>query len=178
MTGSVPCGSSACTCPSRWWGKFPKPLASAQGGPAPASDQRRVSGVVSQLALVPLVHVRAGPQPKVILVTSAIPKEGKTTVASNLAITLAMSGSRVLLVDADFRRGSVHRIFSVSLKPGLLEVLSQGVSPAQVIVPTAESNLYVFAGWPGRRQQLRRFSAVPGGPALEGSRRPIQLHRH
>jgi succinoglycan biosynthesis transport protein ExoP len=84
------------------------------------------------------------PQPKVILVTSAIPKEGKTTVASNLAITLALSGARVLLVDADFHRGSVHRIFNVGLKPGLLEVLSQGVAPAQAIVPTAEPNLYVL----------------------------------
>jgi len=84
------------------------------------------------------------PQPKVILVTSAIPKEGKTTVASNLARTLAVSGSRVLLVDADVRRGSLHRIFGVGLKPGLVEVLSQGVSPALVVVPTAEPNLFLL----------------------------------
>jgi succinoglycan biosynthesis transport protein ExoP len=77
-------------------------------------------------------------------VTSAIPKEGKTTVSSHLAITLAMSGSRVLLVDADFRRASVHLLFHVGLKPGLLEVLSQGISPAQAIVSTAEPNLYVL----------------------------------
>ncbi len=83
-------------------------------------------------------------QPKVILVTSAIPREGKTTVATNLAVTLAMSGSRVLLVDADFRRGSVHRIFNVRLKPGLLEVLTQSVSPARAIVPTSQPNLFVL----------------------------------
>ncbi len=84
------------------------------------------------------------PHPKVILVTSAIPKEGKTTVSSNLAVTLAMSGSRVLLIDADFRRGSIHRIFNVALKPGLLEVLGEGVSPAQAIVSTPEANLFVL----------------------------------
>lgn len=83
-------------------------------------------------------------QPKVILVTSAIPKEGKTTVASNLARTLAMSGSRVLLVDADVRRGSVHQIFDVRLKPGLLEVLSHEVPAAQAIVATAQPGLFVL----------------------------------
>lgn len=83
-------------------------------------------------------------QPKVILVTSAIPKEGKTTVASNLARTLAMSGSRVLLVDADIRRSSIHQIFGVCLKPGLLEVLSQAVPPAQAIVLTTQPGLFVL----------------------------------
>ena len=83
-------------------------------------------------------------QPKVILVTSAIPKEGKTTVASNLARTLAMSGSRVLLIDADVRRGSLHQIFDVRLKPGLLEVLGQEVSPAQAIVPTVQPGLFIL----------------------------------
>jgi succinoglycan biosynthesis transport protein ExoP len=83
-------------------------------------------------------------QPRVVLITSAIPKEGKTTVASNLARTLAMSGSRVLLVDADVRRGSVHQIFNVCLNPGLLEVLSEEASLAQAIVPTAQPGLFIL----------------------------------
>jgi capsular exopolysaccharide synthesis family protein len=82
--------------------------------------------------------------PKVILVTSAVPNEGKTTVCSNLARTLAMSGSRVLLIDADYRRSSAHRNFGVDLKPGLVGVLSQEVSVDQAIVPTAEQNLFVL----------------------------------
>jgi capsular exopolysaccharide synthesis family protein len=83
-------------------------------------------------------------QPKVILITSAIPKEGKTTVASNLARTLAVSGSSVLLVDADLRRGSVHQVFDVCLKPGLREVLSHEVPAAQAIVETAHPGLFVL----------------------------------
>jgi capsular exopolysaccharide synthesis family protein len=82
--------------------------------------------------------------PRVILVTSAVPNEGKTTVCSNLARTLAMSGSRVLLIDADYRRSSAHRNFGVDLKPGLVGVLSQEVSVDQAIVPTAEQNLFVL----------------------------------
>ena len=49
--------------------------------------------------------------PRVIVMTSAFPAEGKTTTALNLAIVLAQRGERVLLVDADLRRGSLHRAF-------------------------------------------------------------------
>jgi succinoglycan biosynthesis transport protein ExoP len=73
-------------------------------------------------------------RPRVILLTSSVPKEGKSTVAAHLAASLALSGSKVLLVDADLRRSSLHRMFGVALKPGLREVLTQGLSPASAIV--------------------------------------------
>jgi polysaccharide biosynthesis transport protein len=82
--------------------------------------------------------------PKVVLITSAIPKEGKTTVASNLAGILAMSGARVLLVDADFRRGYIHRMFQLPRKPGLLEVLSEQLPVAQAIAASGQPNLFVL----------------------------------
>ena len=85
-----------------------------------------------------------GAQPKVLLITSAIPKEGKTTIALNLAESLAASGSQVLLVDADFRRGSVHETFGVPRNPGLLGILSEGVPPAQAVVPTGKPNLFLL----------------------------------
>jgi len=96
-----------------------------------------------------LVFTCGNPPPKVILVTSAIPGEGKTTVSCNLATALARSGSRVLLVDADFHRGSVNRLFDVPSKPGLLEVLDRGLAPAHAIVATAEPNLYVLPAGTG-----------------------------
>jgi capsular exopolysaccharide synthesis family protein len=83
-------------------------------------------------------------QPKIILVTSAIPKEGKTTVVSNLGRALAAAQSRVLLIDADFRRGSLHNVFGLGLKPGLLEVLNQSISPAQAIVSTGHPGLFLL----------------------------------
>jgi len=52
-----------------------------------------------------------GEEVRVILVTSSGPAEGKSTVASNLAITMAQMGHRVILVDGDFRRPMIHRIF-------------------------------------------------------------------
>ena len=64
--------------------------------------------------------------PRVIVITSAFPKEGKTTTALNLAIVLAQRGERVLLVDADLRRGSLHRAFGlVDQSVGLSTALSQ-----------------------------------------------------
>lgn len=74
-------------------------------------------------------------RPRIILLTSAIPKEGKSTVAANLACTLAASGSRVLLIDADLRCSSLHNILGVNLEPGLREALSQTVPPGDAIVP-------------------------------------------
>jgi capsular exopolysaccharide synthesis family protein len=74
-------------------------------------------------------------RPRIILVTSAVPREGKSTVAANLAYSLAVSGSRVLLVDADLRRSSLHQLFGVALKPGLREVLTKGLPAGAAIVP-------------------------------------------
>jgi Mrp family chromosome partitioning ATPase/uncharacterized protein involved in exopolysaccharide biosynthesis len=62
-------------------------------------------------------------RPKVLLVTSATQEEGKSTIAANLARTLAMGGSRVLLIDADMRRGSLHEVLGMARLPGLAEVL-------------------------------------------------------
>lgn len=60
---------------------------------------------------------------KVLLVSSAVPSDGKTTFTTNFAITLAIAGHRVLLVDADLRRGATHTFFGNSRDPGLSDVL-------------------------------------------------------
>ena len=60
---------------------------------------------------------------KALLVTSAIPNEGKSTIASNLAITMAAAGGRVLLVDADLRRGDIAQLFHIDGRLGLTNVL-------------------------------------------------------
>jgi non-specific protein-tyrosine kinase len=62
---------------------------------------------------------------KTLLITSAGPGEGKSTLASNLAVVMAQAGLRTLLVDADLRRPSVHKIFGLSNQEGLTKALVQ-----------------------------------------------------
>ena len=70
-----------------------------------------------------LFMVNAEQRPRTLLITSAGPNEGKSLTALNLAITLANGGSRVLLVDADLRKGVLHRRLGIDASPGLSEVL-------------------------------------------------------
>jgi capsular exopolysaccharide synthesis family protein len=74
--------------------------------------------------------------PRVIVVTSAFPGEGKTTTAVNCAITLAQRGERVLLVDADLRRGSLDRVFNLEDRSfGLSTVLARPAAHKELPVP-------------------------------------------
>lgn len=66
-----------------------------------------------------------GERPRILAVTSAIPGEGKSTIALNLAVTMAFAGSRVLLIDADMRKGVLHEDLEFPSSPGLSEVLGQ-----------------------------------------------------
>lgn len=61
---------------------------------------------------------------KTLVVTSSIPGEGKTTVAVNLAITFALAGEKTLLVDADFRKPGIHKVFDLTRDPGITNVLT------------------------------------------------------
>lgn len=76
------------------------------------------------------------PRPKAFLVTSAVPGEGKSTVAVNLGIILASGGSRTLLIDADLRKGLLHTYFKVESSPGLIEVLDGSVKWQDALVAT------------------------------------------
>ena len=72
--------------------------------------------------------------PKIVLVTSSQPDEGKTVTAINVAVSLALSGSRVLLVDADLRKPSCHTSLNVRREPGLSNVLTGQCEVGEAIV--------------------------------------------
>jgi capsular exopolysaccharide synthesis family protein len=83
--------------------------------------------------------------PHVTMVTSAMPKEGKTVVSSNLAVSFAHTGARTLLVDTDLRRGRLHRLFGYRKDPGLSNVLLNEVSLEEACRPTGEENLSILS---------------------------------
>jgi polysaccharide biosynthesis transport protein len=81
------------------------------------------------------------PRPKAFLVTSAVPGEGKSTVAVNLGMILAGGGSKTLLIDADLRKGLLHSYFDVETAPGLIEILNGDVKWEDALVKTEVKNL-------------------------------------
>jgi len=90
-----------------------------------------------------------GAPPKVILVTSALPQEGKTTISANSALVLAQRGSRVLLIDADLRRPGIDRLFGFRSRGGLSTLISGGDKCEDVIIPfTDVPNLWILPAGP------------------------------
>jgi capsular exopolysaccharide synthesis family protein len=91
-----------------------------------------------------LMHDSTSRRRQVVLVTSASTMEGRTTVASQLAASLARAGRRTLLVDGDLRRPALHALFDLPLEDGLCEVLRAEVDVADVIRPTHAEGLWVL----------------------------------
>jgi len=83
--------------------------------------------------------------PKTVVITSLQPEDGKTSIASNLAITLAQLGDgEVLLVDGDMRRPNLHELFELPQAPGLSTFLTGQAELTAVLKPTKIANLYVI----------------------------------
>lgn len=82
---------------------------------------------------------------KIILMTSTFPGEGKTTILSNLAVTMAQAGARVLLMDCDMRRPKQHEIFNSLKAPGITEVLAGDASLETALRATGIAGLDLAA---------------------------------
>ena len=100
--------------------------------------------------------------PRTILITSFIPKEGKTFIAANLALVMAYAGESVLLVDADMRKPQLHKIFGLDNRKGLSNVIV-GEEPTIHRVSSARKARYhdvrTHPSQPGRAPRLEEDGA-------------------
>lgn len=91
--------------------------------------------------------VKAGEEVKTAMLTSAGPGEGKSTTAANLAVAVAQSGKKVVLIDCDLRKPVQHRIFGKKNK-GLTNYLVESIDPANLLMETEVDNLYLLPSGP------------------------------
>lgn len=117
-------------------------------GKAPSTTFATQTAVESYRGLrTRILFSRAGQPPRSLLITSALPGEGKSVTAVNTAITFARKGRHVLLIDADLRRSRCHTMLGLPNETGLSEVLTDQADVHDVILPTAyEGMSFLSAG--------------------------------
>lgn len=91
-----------------------------------------------------LLHAAQHERLQVVMVASAVEGEGKTSLASQLAASLARAGRKTLLVDCDLRKPAAHKLFGLALEPGFCEMLRGEVGVADVVQPTRQSRLWLI----------------------------------
>ena len=91
-----------------------------------------------------LMHASTSKETRVVMIASAMGKEGRSTIASQLAASLARAGRRTLLLDGDLRHPSLHHLFDFPLDDGFCEVLRAEADVADVVRPTHAEGLWLM----------------------------------
>ncbi len=108
-------------------------LQSTQGGIVVQREPDSFASEIYRMIQTNLKFLAVKRQPKVILMTSSVPGEGKSTVAANLAAAMAQLGRKVLLIDGDLRKASQHDLWQISNKSGVKDIVAHKTPLAQVI---------------------------------------------
>jgi capsular exopolysaccharide synthesis family protein len=95
-----------------------------------------------------LLFSAVNPKMRALAVTSAMPHEGKTVTACNLAVAMAQTGRRVLLIDADLRKPRLHKVFRVKNLNGLTKYLTEGLALEDLIHATPIPMLFLVNSGP------------------------------
>jgi capsular exopolysaccharide synthesis family protein len=92
-----------------------------------------------------MLHAARTEKLQIVMITSALPGEGKTSLACHLAASLARAGRRTLLLDGDLHKSSLHRLFDMSRGPGLSELLRGEIDLPSAIRQTPIPNLWLIS---------------------------------
>ncbi len=143
---------------------FPSKSSLRSADPAQAQNWRFVLNESVNSARTMLLHTAKTQSMQVIMVSSATQGEGKTSLASQLATSMAAAGLRTLILDCDLRNPSMHKLFDSPLNPGCAEVLLQEVDVSDAVQPTTVPNLWLI---PAGQCSNRVISALAQGHPLE-----------
>ena len=110
-----------------------------------ARDQLSIVAESYRTIRTALLASRAESPPRTIVLTSPCPDEGKTITTLNLAMSLAQSGKRVIVVDADLRKGRCHKLINVAHNLGLVDVITGQRHLHECIQSTVVRNLSLLS---------------------------------
>ena len=147
--------------------------ARGRGGASPLILDKPLSSLAEAYRVVRTNLIFSAPESgsRCLLVSSVNPAEGKSTTVTNLAVSLAQNGARVLVVDADLRRPVLDRHFGVPSTPGLSDLIIEKCAPGEAIRPTGCDGLHLIPcgylppnpaellGSPRMRELLRGFAS-------------------
>jgi capsular exopolysaccharide synthesis family protein len=145
-----------------------KSMVLAQGDGHQAAIQSSQAALEAYRSLRTSILLSASPVPKVLLVTSPLPSEGKTTTVINLGSTLASLGSRVVILDCDMRRPNCHRSLKIANKPGFVSCLTGRVSLAEATITVpGVANLFAIPCGPIPPNPAEILSSPTAGELLQ-----------
>jgi capsular exopolysaccharide synthesis family protein len=143
----------------------------APGEPVPLEllshfDPMSMLGETIQHIRTSLLLSASDSPPKVIMVTSGSPAEGKTTLSVNLAASLAGPDRRCLIIDCDLRKARIHEVFRKPLRPGLTNYLTGAASLEEIIHETSVPNLFFISAGPTPPNPNELFSSARFGDLI------------
>ncbi len=139
---------------------IPDRLRRKRGRRGDEQDRREMSAMTESInaARTMLIHASRAEAIRVVMITSAMKGEGKTSLSGHLAASLSNAGYRTLLIDCDLRSPTIHRLFDMETGPGIAELLRREVTIVDVVRPTVPGGPFVITGGKADAQAIQALA--------------------
>lgn len=155
----------------------PSELADAKVSPAVVSFHfpRSAEAEIYRVARTSLLISNRKGAVRTMMMTSPQPGDGKSTTISNLAVSFARAGQRVLIIDADLRRPTISKVFGIAPRPGLADVLTQDITVMEAIHSTPLENLHIMPHGSLTSEPAELLESIRLGSILEEAKDHFDL---